>query len=446
MKIFFFTLIVFFFCLYASGQTKNFEITSNNVTFGIGSSQPGYHTTLTNEGDKLGGVYVRNNPNATTSDDPSYGLFVEQNVLVGTTQQNIAKQNVAIKANASTNTNTSYARTYGVHASAGGGYFNYGVWAELSGSGNGAALYATTSPNSFYYTFPKRYAGLFQGIVYITDYLGFNAVYNPEYPIDMYGYIRCHGLEQQSDLRGKSNIENLKSSQERIGQLRPVTYNIKLDGLPGYSEYRESLIKSGTDETVIIDESRKRFGFIAQELREVFPELVSEDSKGFLSVDYISLIPVLVGTIQEQNDVIQELNETVQDHVKQLEILPALNETVRVQNEIIQALTKRLEVLEKNSGNIIQGGTVANNVSFTLYPNPTGGLVTVEYTLHVDAPIGIELFNMFGQRLKLIVPQQNRKAGTYSAQTSVVDLNAGTYIVRATSGSEVASEQLIVNH
>jgi len=52
---------------------------------------------------------------------------------------------------------------------------------------------------------------------------------------------------------------------------------------------------------------------------------------------------------------------------------------------------------------------------------------------------------MFGQRVKLIMPKQNQKAGAYSIQTSVAGLVAGTYIVKVTSGNQVESKQLAVN-
>ena len=86
----------------------------------------------------------------------------------------------------------------------------------------------------------------------------------------------------------------------------------------------------------------------------------------------------------------------------------------------------------------------AKNFSFSIFPNPTNGFVTIDYTLYVDAPISIELYNMFGQRVKLIA-QQNQKSGTYSVQTSVGDLGPGTYIVKVTCGSQVESKQVVIN-
>ena len=57
----------------------------------------------------------------------------------------------------------------------------------------------------------------------------------------------------------------------------------------------------------------------------------------------------------------------------------------------------------------------------------------------------IELYNSaYGQKIKTLVPRQNLSAGAYSVQASVARLNTGTYIVRATSGDQVESKQLIL--
>ena len=88
----------------------------------------------------------------------------------------------------------------------------------------------------------------------------------------------------------------------------------------------------------------------------------------------------------------------------------------------------------------------ANNFSFSLFPNPTSRFVTVDYTMYVNAPVFIELFNSFGQRVKLILPQQMQNAGQYSVQSSVADLSAGTYIVKVSSGNQIESKQLVVNN
>ncbi len=148
-------------------------------------------------------------------------------------------------------------------------------------------------------------------------------------------------------------------------------------------------------------------------------------AKRMLSVDYVALIPVLAGAIQEQNKIIEKQNETIQQ-----------------MNEAFQMLTSRLEALEKGTNNVQE-----KNFSFSLYPNPaTSGFVTIDYSMNVNAPIGMELYSStFGQKMKVLLPVQNQNAGSYSIQASVSGLTPGTYIVRVSSGNQVESKQLIIS-
>ncbi|MCS2957195.1 hypothetical protein NXX53_08560 [Bacteroides salyersiae] len=45
--------------------------------------------------------------------------------------------------------------------------------------------------------------------------------------------------------------------------------------------------------------SRVHYGFIAQELKNEYPNLVYENEQGDLSINYIEMIPLLVQSIQE---------------------------------------------------------------------------------------------------------------------------------------------------
>lgn len=59
------------------------------------------------------------------------------------------------------------------------------------------------------------------------------------------------------------------------------------------------------------DEDKIHIGFIAQELKEVYPELTAEDNQGYLSIDYISLIPILIEALKEQQTQIKELESLI---------------------------------------------------------------------------------------------------------------------------------------
>ena len=50
-----------------------------------------------------------------------------------------------------------------------------------------------------------------------------------------------------------------------------------------------------------------QYGFIAQELEKVLPELVNDGDDGYKTVNYIGVIPVLTQAMQEQQAEIEQL-------------------------------------------------------------------------------------------------------------------------------------------
>ena len=87
------------------------------------------------------------------------------------------------------------------------------------------------------------------------------------------------GVTCSSDARLKKDIETITqdTALDDINALRPVHYFWNDDA----------------------NESNPQQGFIAQEIREVFPELVRTGNNGMLSVSYVGLIPSIVASIQE---------------------------------------------------------------------------------------------------------------------------------------------------
>lgn len=85
-----------------------------------------------------------------------------------------------------------------------------------------------------------------------------------------------------SDARYKTNVHNISRALDRVENLRPVIFDWKRDEFPDQQFSDKSQV-----------------GLIAQEVREVLPEVVQEGSDGYLSVDYGRLTPVLTQAIQE---------------------------------------------------------------------------------------------------------------------------------------------------
>lgn len=109
-----------------------------------------------------------------------------------------------------------------------------------------------------------------------------------------------------SDRRFKKDIQDLQGALASVMKMQGRTYLLRVDEFPDRN----------------FDEGQK-IGFIAQELEEIFPELVTTDSEGYKAVDYAKVTPILVEAIKEQAAQIAQMQQQQQDMQNQLEALSA---------------------------------------------------------------------------------------------------------------------------
>jgi hypothetical protein len=245
-----------------------------------------------------------------------------------------------------------------------------------------------------------------------------------------------------SDGRTKKNIRAEVPGLAFINLLQPVMYNLDLDAI-------DELMKSDDPEIRHFTDSLRMA--LSPEDKEILAKAKANKEKqvysGFVAQD-VEKAALTVGYDFSGVDAPENGKDTY--GLRYAEFVVPLVKAVQELSKQVEELTAKLEELTISSkspnAGIIDENDDFKNVSFSLFPNPTSGFFTVDYTLNIDAPICFELFNMFGQRIKLITPQQNQKAGTYSVQVSVGDLGTGSYVVKATSGNHVVSKQLIINH
>jgi chaperonin cofactor prefoldin len=76
------------------------------------------------------------------------------------------------------------------------------------------------------------------------------------------------------------------------------------------------------------------YGFVAQELQQVYPEAVKQNEDGYLSVDFH---PVLVSYI----NAIKELNTKAENQTKELYLMKKQNESLQQQIDELKALIKK---------------------------------------------------------------------------------------------------------
>ena len=103
------------------------------------------------------------------------------------------------------------------------------------------------------------------------------------------------GIACTSDVRLKNNISSLDESLNKIMNLRPVSFAWNADN---------------TNAT--------NYGFIAQEVESVIPELVTTDSGGMKSLSMLGMVPFLTGAIQQQQTEINNLSNQINSNINSI--------------------------------------------------------------------------------------------------------------------------------
>lgn len=186
-----------------------------------------------------------------------------------------------------------FGRAYGIMGIAGhaqGGY-NYGVYGELRGNNNGAAIYGTTNNFTNGLQVNGYYAGYFDGDAKVTYSLEVEGgIYDAlllssaPSPLGSSGYI----VETLSE-RGSMQ------TADRLASLQGVTYYPAAAGQ-----------KSDSSERPVSAVARQRqeklhHGIDIETLESEFPEFVYEKEDGTKMIDYIGMVPVLIQALSEMN-------------------------------------------------------------------------------------------------------------------------------------------------
>ena len=236
-----------------------------------------------------------------------------------------------------------------------------------------------------------------------------------------------------SDERMKENIRDISNSLGKLKQLRSVMYNFK----EGENErpVPEKFLEDGLDiekmkvEMANIPKTnqhlldRDYYGFLAQDVQKLFPDLVFADSAGMLSVDYIGIIPLLVNGLKEQ----QEQIEKQQLQIKELQAVVFPN--------IFRS--------DANAGGKT-GMAQADAEIAVLYqnaPNPFSERTVIRYSLPESTKTAdIYVFDMQGIVIKKIPAS---RSGSVEIQGS--GLQAGMYLYSLIAdGKEIDTKRMIL--
>ena len=225
--------------------------------------------------------------------------------------------------------------------------------------------------------------------------------------------LRVNGVNITSDARMKDNIQPIENPIDVLSRVDGVSYTYRLsevqknrkseeNAFPETSETMANEVNEALTEKELRDEqikkeierreeeeaNRRRIGFMAQDIQKVLPELVQTDEKGVMSIDYIGFIPLIVESLKQ-------MQQTIQDQQKEIETLQSF----------LPAETKSMFRSTSNEEvSVVEGAKLYNRAG-----------ASVSYTLPATYNTAdLKVFDISGKLLKKIVLTGNN---------SIVDLN-----------------------
>ncbi len=293
---------------------------------------------------------------------------------------------------------------------------NYGVSGMIGYSSpnqylGGAGIYGTCY--TYMYGHPDNilglYAGYFHGGVYVSAGITSNGYYSPAVselnenvrPMaqnDKYGIQTLDNLLRMNVL--EYNLKNLTSERtpEEIGEMT--------------EEVRASYEMMKKDEEELA--TRLHFGLSAQELQEIYPNLVLEGTDGQLSVNYIEMVPLLIRSIQVLKQELDELKSEDANLKKQ----PQTTDTYA-------ASSASKSILYQNT------------------PNPFREKTVIRFKLSDDAKeASVCIFDMTGKQLKKLPVSK----GMESVSVNGYELGEGMFLYSLiVNGQEIDTKRMIVS-
>lgn len=244
--------------------------------------------------------------------------------------------------------------------------------------------------------------------------------------------VKSQGVLLTSDERCKQDINDLDGALETLAGLRSVTFHYKPNPSP-LAKVDASMLNSEEAMKAYAEEQQNyaeyeaartaklRYGFIAQEVEQVMPELVERDADGMLSVDYIAVIPILVKAVNE----LSARNEQLENELRQLSA-PEVNYAPAQSSGLEQLLTDRsTEVLGQNDPNPFSSDT---RISYNLPEGTTTAMICI--------------YDLQGKQVQQL-PVTDMGSGSVTLHGG--NLQAGMYIYSLiANGHELASKKMIL--
>lgn len=268
------------------------------------------------------------------------------------------------------------------------------------------------------------------------------------YALEVNGQVwTTAGLLITSDQTLKRNMVDLSDSRsgylDKLLQLSGKSYEKQISSADGNANEVAKMVAAGKinkeDASAALDALnktnrtvyKKEFGFIAQEVKEYFPELVEENAEGVMSVNYIGLIPVLLESIKEQRKIIDKQSDRINSLEKSVTALGS--------NPAFRASTANNSSL--SAANNVSAEKLTTAVLYQNTPNPFKEKTEIHYYLPPETQTAdIYIFDLQGSLLKKFSAIHSDKVEIKGS-----DLHAGMYIYTlVANGQAIDTKRMIL--
>ena len=298
--------------------------------------------------------------------------------------------------------------TAGVWGMGGNAYsgMSYGVLGSIHTGMNGAGIYGTNCDDS-YYSINGKFSGYFYGPVHVVG--------------PVYSTV---GFSSPSDMRLKKDVVSVKAMEHSKGSTLSNLLGLEVLSFRLNTPYEEKASKTGEPDEGSAEDinaqyaSLRHYGVSAQELQEIYPDIVYEWQDGTLTVNYVEMVPLLLRSIQELK---QELDE-----------LKGTGDTARQNNSD-----------ERQTNGMDDVGAATGNRLFQNTPNPFTERTEIRFTLSDDARnANIYIFDMTGKTVK----QFPVDASMQSVTVGGYELSSGIYLYSlVVNGQEIDTRRMILS-
>ncbi|NCC98559.1 MAG: T9SS type A sorting domain-containing protein [Bacteroidia bacterium] len=256
-----------------------------------------------------------------------------------------------------------------------------------------------------------------------------------------------------SDERAKNDIANInKGVLDRLNQVRGVTYHLNTpstsaknantngidvnaiydseDDRPSFSaevDAKTSLARSAEDKKA---GNIVHYGFVAQELIKIFPELVKYDSiNDVFGVQYTAMIPLLIEGLKEQSAIIS---------AQSIKLKEMENAMIALQNSESTTLKKTT-----STSTILAGSVASNAFLYQNTPNPFTYDTQIKYYIPESTKIAILcIFTLQGD---LLLSETITQTGFGEKIINGSELSPGMYLYSLlVDGQEVDTKKMIL--